>query len=374
MKLRKRIMKNMVLAALCSSLFIIGAGAGSSYAAQVPTPSKAPTETIDAATLSHKWNKTFPENTKVAHQKITFHNRYGITLVGDLYTPKDMKQGEKLAAIAVAGPYGAVKEQVSGRYAQELAARGFITLAFDPSFTGESAGEPRNTTSPDIKTEDFSAAVDYLSTRNNIDPEEIGILGICGWGGFALNDAAMDTRVKATVTSTMYDMSRVIANGYFDYEKDEATLKKERMEARKAISAQRTEDYRNGTYKMAGGVPTEVTADTPQFVKDYHDYYQEKRGYSPRSFGSTTGATLSSLLDFMNMPLLSRADEIESAVLMIHGEKAHPRYFSEDAFKKLKGNNKELLIIPGAVHTDLYYKMDVIPFDKIEAFYRQYLK
>ncbi|WP_294000648.1 alpha/beta hydrolase [uncultured Megasphaera sp.] len=374
MKLRKRIMKNMVLAALCSSLFIIGAGAGSSYAAQVPTPSKAPTETIDAATLSHKWDKTFPENTKVAHQKITFHNRYGITLVGDLYTPKDMKQGEKLAAIAVAGPYVAVKEQVSGRYAQELAARGFITLAFDPSFTGESAGEPRNTTSPDINTEDFSAAVDYLSTRNNIDPEEIGILGICGWGGFALNDAAMDTRVKATVTSTMYDMSRVIANGYFDYEKDEATLKKERMEARKAISAQRTEDYRNGTYKMAGGVPTEVTADTPQFVKDYHDYYQEKRGYSPRSFGSTTGATLSSLLDFMNMPLLSRADEIESAVLMIHGEKAHSRYFSEDAFKKLKGNNKELLIIPGAVHTDLYYKMDVIPFDKIEAFYRQYLK
>lgn len=374
MKLRKRIMKNMILAALCSSLFIIGAGAGSSYAAQVPTPSKAPTETIDAATLSHKWDKTFPENTKVAHQKITFHNRYGITLVGDLYTPKDMKQGEKLAAIAVAGPYGAVKEQVSGRYAQELAARGFITLAFDPSFTGESAGEPRNTTSPDINTEDFSAAVDYLSTRNNIDPEEIGILGICGWGGFALNDAAIDTRVKATVTSTMYDMSRVIANGYFDYEKDEATLKKERMEARKAISAQRTEDYRNGTYKMAGGVPTEVTADTPQFVKDYHDYYQEKRGYSPRSFGSTTGATLSSLLDFMNMPLLSRADEIESAVLMIHGEKAHSRYFSEDAFKKLKGNNKELLIIPGAVHTDLYYKMDVIPFDKIEAFYRQYLK
>lgn len=374
MKLRKRIMKNIVLAALCSSLFIIGAGAGSSYAAQVPTPSKAPTETIDAATLSHKWDKTFPENTKVAHQKITFHNRYGITLVGDLYTPKDMKQGEKLAAIAVAGPYGAVKEQVSGRYAQELAARGFITLAFDPSFTGESAGEPRNTTSPDINTEDFSAAVDYLSTRNNIDPEEIGILGICGWGGFALNDAAMDTRVKATVTSTMYDMSRVIANGYFDYEKDESTLKKERMEARKAISAQRTEDYRNGIYKMAGGVPTEVTADTPQFVKDYHDYYQEKRGYSPRSFGSTTGATLSSLLDFMNMPLLSRADEIESAVLMIHGEKAHSRYFSEDAFKKLKGNNKELLIIPGAVHTDLYYKMDVIPFDKIEAFYRQYLK
>ncbi len=340
-------------------------------------PSKAPAETIDAAKLSQNWDKTFPVNDKVAHKKVTFHNRYGITLVGDLYTPKVAKEAnaqDKMAAIAVAGPYGAVKEQVSGRYAQELAARGFVTLAFDPSFTGESAGEPRNTTSPDINTEDFSAAVDYLSTRDNIDPEKIGILGICGWGGFALNDAAMDARVKATVTSTMYDMSRVIANGYFDYNKDEATIKKERKEARKAISAQRTEDYRTGTYKMAGGVPTEVTADTPQFVKDYHDYYQEKRGYSPRSFGSTTGATLSSLLDFMNMPLLARADEIDSAVLMIHGEKAHSRYFSEDAFKKLKGDNKELLIVPGAVHTDLYYKMDVSPFDKIESFYHKYIK
>ncbi len=375
--MKKNLVKKVLLSALLGATFMVGTGAGVGYAAEAAGPSKAPAETIDAAKLSQNWDKTFPVNDKVAHKKVTFHNRYGITLVGDLYTPKVAKEAnaqDKMAAIAVAGPYGAVKEQVSGRYAQELAARGFVTLAFDPSFTGESAGEPRNTTSPDINTEDFSAAVDYLSTRDNIDPEKIGILGICGWGGFALNDAAMDARVKATVTSTMYDMSRVIANGYFDYNKDEATIKKERKEARKAISTQRTEDYRTGTYKMAGGVPTEVTADTPQFVKDYHDYYQEKRGYSPRSFGSTTGATLSSLLDFMNMPLLARADEIDSAVLMIHGEKAHSRYFSEDAFKKLKGDNKELLIVPGAVHTDLYYKMDVIPFDKIEAFYHKYLK
>ncbi len=375
--MKKNLVKKVLLSALLGATFMVGTGAGVGYAAEAAGPSKAPAETIDAAKLSQNWDKTFPVNDKVAHKKVTFHNRYGITLVGDLYMPKVAKEAnaqDKMAAIAVAGPYGAVKEQVSGRYAQELAARGFVTLAFDPSFTGESAGEPRNTTSPDINTEDFSAAVDYLSTRDNIDPEKIGILGICGWGGFALNDAAMDARVKATVTSTMYDMSRVIANGYFDYNKDEATIKKERKEARKAISTQRTEDYRTGTYKMAGGVPTEVTADTPQFVKDYHDYYQEKRGYSPRSFGSTTGATLSSLLDFMNMPLLARADEIDSAVLMIHGEKAHSRYFSEDAFKKLKGDNKELLIVPGAVHTDLYYKMDVIPFDKIEAFYHKYLK
>ncbi len=324
--------------------------------------------------LTQEWDKTFPKNAKVNHTKVVFHNRYGITLAADLYTPKNVKAGEKLPAIAVAGPYGAVKEQVSGRYAQEMAARGFLTMAFDPSYTGESGGTPRNVTSPDINTEDFSAAVDYLSNRADVDPDRIGLLGICGWGGFSLNAAAMDTRVKATVASTMYDMSRVIANGYFDYDKDEATIKKERMEARKAINAQRTADYKNGTNKMAGGVPTEVNANTPQFVKDYHDYYQTKLGYHPRSFGSTTGATLTSLPDFMNMPLRTYSDEIESAVLLIHGEKAHSRYFSEDAFKKLKGDNKELLIIPGAVHTDLYYKMDVIPFDKIENFYRTYLK
>ena len=324
--------------------------------------------------LTQEWDKTFPKNAKVNHTKVVFHNRYGITLAADLYTPKTVKAGEKLPAIAVAGPYGAVKEQVSGRYAQEMAARGFLTMAFDPSYTGESGGTPRNVTSPDINTEDFAAAVDYLSNRADVDPDRIGLLGICGWGGFSLNAAAMDTRVKATVASTMYDMSRVIANGYCDYDKDEAAIKKERMEARKAINAQRTADYKNGTNKMAGGVPTEVNADTPQFVKDYHDYYQTKLGYHPRSFGSTTGATLTSLPDFMNMPLRTYSDEIESAVLLIHGEKAHSRYFSEDAFKKLKGDNKELLIIPGAVHTDLYYKMDVIPFDKIENFYRTYLK
>lgn len=370
MKLRKRIMKNMVFAALCSSLFIIGAGAGSSYAAQAPAPSKAPAETIDAATLSNKWDKTFPENAKVAHQKITFHNRYGITLVGDLYTPKNMKQGEKLAAIAVAGPYGAVKEQVSGRYAQELAARGFITLAFDPSFTGESAGEPRNTTSPDINTEDFSAAVDYLSTRNNIAPEKIGILGICGWGGMALNAAAIDTRIKATVTSTMYDMTRVTANGYFDADDNPDA----RYALRQALNAQRTADYKAGTYQRAGGVVDPVPDDAPFFVKDYHDYYKTPRGYHPRSLNSTDGWNVTSPLSLLNAKLLAYANEIRSAVLVIHGDKAHSCYFSRDAFARLQGGNKELLLIPGAVHTDLYDRMDIIPFDRIEAFYRQYLK
>lgn len=368
---KKNLVKRILTILACSMIL---ASTGAVASAETSGSSVAAAETIDAAKLPDHWDKTFPENARVNHKKITFHNRYGITLVGDLYTPKTMKSTEKLPAIAVAGPYGAVKEQVSGRYAQEMAARGFITLAFDPSFTGESAGVPRNTTSPDINTEDFSAAVDYLSNQETVDPERIGLLGICGWGGFALNAAAMDTRVKATAASTMYDMSRVIANGYFDYEKDEATIKQERMAARKALNAQRTLDYKNGTYKMAGGVPTEVHADTPQFVRDYHDYYQEKLGYSPRSFGSTTGATLSSATAFMNMPLLTYIDEIESAVLVIHGEKAHSRYFSEDAFKKLKGDNKELMIIPGAVHTDLYYKMDVIPFDKLESFYKQYLK
>lgn len=369
---KSKLLKKMFMLMACGALMSVGSAAAAAQA--VNAPSKAPAETIKADKLSNAWDKTFAENKNVDHHKITFHNRYGITLVADMYTPKNMQKGAKLPAIAVAGPYGAVKEQVSGRYAQELAARGFLTIAFDPSFTGESAGEPRNTTSPDINTEDFSAAVDFLSVQDNVNPEQVGILGICGWGGFALNAAAMDTRIKATVTSTMYDMSRVIANGYFDYEKDAATLKKERMALRKQVNEQRTLDYKAGTYKMAGGVPTEVDAATPWFVKDYHDYYQEKLGYSPRSFGSTTGATLSSLTAFMNMPLLSYADEIESPVLMIHGEKAHSRYFSEDAFKKLQGKNKELLIIPGAVHTDLYYKMDVIPFDKIEAFYKQNLK
>lgn len=336
--------------------------------------SKAPAETIDASKLSNAWDKTFPEDARVSHKKVTFHNRYGITLVGDLYTPKDMKPGEKLDAIAVAGPYGAVKEQVSGRYAQELAARGFLTLAFDPSYTGESGGQPRNTTSPDIDTEDFLAAVDYLSNRPDVDPQKIGVLGICGWGGFAINAASMDPRIKATVTSTMYDMSRVIANGYFDYDKTPEQIKAERKALREMVSAQRTLDYKNGTYKMAGGVPETVTPDMPEFVRNYHDFYQTKRGYSPRSFGSTTGATLSSLPDFAGMPINIYADEIETPVLLIHGEKAHSRYFSEDVYKKMKGNNKELLIIPGAVHTDLYDHMDVIPFAKIAEFFKTNLK
>ena len=322
--------------------------------------------------LTEVWDKVFPQSNKVEHRKVTFINRYGITLAADMYIPKGTEG--KLPAIAVSGPFGAVKEQVSGLYAQTMAERGFLTIAFDPSFTGESSGEPRYVASPDINTEDFCAAVDFLSVCDLVDADRIGIMGICGWGGFAINAAAIDTRIKATVASTMYDMSRVIANGYFDYEKDASALKKERKALRKQVNEQRTIDYKTGTYKMAGGVPTEVDEKTPAFVKDYHDYYQEKLGYSPRSFGSTTGATLSSLTAFMNMPLLSYSDEIESAVLMIHGEKAHSRYFSEDAFKKLQGNNKELLIIPGAVHTDLYYKMDVIPFDKIEAFYMKYLK
>lgn len=364
--------KKYITIILMTALLGIAGAAGASDT--IGTDSIAPTETIDANSLSTAWDKTFPEDERVEHHKITFHNRYGITLVGDLYTPKSAKADEKMAAIAIAGPYGAVKEQVSGRYAQELAARGFITLAFDPSFTGESAGAPRNTTSPEINTEDFSAAIDYLATRDNIDENKLGVLGICGWGGFALNATALDTRIKATVTSTMYDMSRVISNGYFDYEKDEATLKHERLALKKSISEQRTADYQSGTYKMAGGVPKDVAADAPQFVRDYHNYYQEPLGYNPRSFGSTTGATLSSLPAFMNMPLLTRASEIDSAVLMIHGEKAHSRYFSEDAYKQLTTENKELLLIPGAVHTDLYYKMDRIPFDKIESFYRENLK
>lgn len=372
---RKKITGHILAALVLGTLFTFGTS-GNCYAAQAqPNPLVRPSGIVEQnLQLTQEWDKTFAKNEKADHKKVVFHNRYGITLAADLYTPKGRKAGNRLPAIAVAGPYGAVKEQVSGRYAQEMAARGFIALAFDPSFTGESGGTPRNVTSPDINTEDFSAAVDYLSNREDVNPERIGLLGICGWGGFSLNAAAMDTRVKATVASTMYDMSRVIANGYFDYGKDEATIKQERMLARKTINAQRTEDYRTGTTKMAGGVPVEVTADMPQFVKDYHDYYRTSLGYHPRSFGSTTGATLTSLPDFMNMPLRTYSDEIESAVLLIHGEKAHSRYFSEDAYKQLKGDNKELMIIPGASHTDLYYKMDVIPFDKIESFYRAYLK
>ena len=317
--------------------------------------------------LTQEWDKTFPQSDKVNHTKITFHNRYGITLAADLYIPKNTT--EKLPAIAISGPFGAVKEQASGLYAQTLAERGFLTIAFDPSYTGESSGEPRYVASPDINTEDFCAAVDYLSTRNDVDTERIGILGICGWGGIALNAAAIDTRIKATATVTMYDMGRVNAKGYFDTVDANA-----RYELRKQLNAQRTEDYRSGTYALAGGVVDPLPDDAPQFIKDYHAYYKTSRGFHKRSLNSNNGWNKTSSLSFINMPLLSYSDEIRSAVLMLHGEKAHSRYFSEDAFKKLKGSNKELQIIPDASHVDLYDNKVEIPFDKIEQFFREYLK
>lgn len=318
--------------------------------------------------LTQEWDKTFPQSPSVNHRKVTFHNRYGITLAGDLYTPKNAAQ--KLPAIAVCGPFGAVKEQSSGLYAQTMAKRGFLTLAFDPSFTGESGGMPRYVASPDINTEDFQAAVDFLSVQDNVDPEQIGIIGICGWGGMALNAAAIDTRIKATVTATMYDMTRVNAKGYFDAEDSEQA----RQEKRKALNAQRTLDYKNGTYARAGGVVDPLPEDAPFFVKDYYDYYKTKRGYHVRSLNSNDGWNVTSSLSFLNMPILQYSQEIRSAVLMIHGEKAHSCYFSKDAFQKLTGDNKELLIIPGAVHTDLYDRKDIIPFEKMESFFRQYLK
>ena len=316
--------------------------------------------------LTHEWDKVFPLSNKVNHRKVTFTNRYGITLAADMYVPKQAEG--KLPAIAVSGPFGAVKEQSSGLYAMTLAERGFLTIAFDPSYTGESGGEPRYVASPDINTEDFCAAVDFLSICEQVDADRIGILGICGWGGMALNAAAIDTRIKATVTATMYDMSRVNANGYFDAMDADA-----RYELRKQLNAQRTEDYRKGTYALAGGVVDPLPDDAPQFVKDYYGYYKTPRGYHKRSLNSN-GWNKTSSLSFMNMPILSYSDEIRSAVLMIHGEKAHSRYFSEDALKKLKGDNKELLIIPGANHVDLYDQLDVIPFDKITHFFQTYLK
>ena len=317
--------------------------------------------------LVQEWDKVFPQSDKVHHMKVTFRNRYGIILAADMYIPRNAEG--KLPAIAVSGPFGAVKEQASGLYAQALAERGFLTIAFDPSYTGESDGEPRYVASPDINTEDFCAAVDFLSIRDDVDAERIGILGICGWGGMALNAAAIDTRIKATVTVTMYDMSRVNANGYFDSMNADA-----RYELRKQLNAQRTEDARNGSYALAGGVVDQLPVDAPQFLKDYHSYYKTERGYHKRSLNSNNGWNKTSSLSFINMPILSYSDEIRSAVLMLHGEKAHSRYFSEDAFKKLKGGNKELLIIPDASHVDLYDNLNVIPFDRIERFFREYLK
>lgn len=316
---------------------------------------------------------SFPLRDTVRREKVRFHNRYGIELAGDLYLPKETEG--KLAALAVAGPFGAVKEQCAGLYAEELASRGFAALAFDPSFIGESGGEVRNVASPDINTEDFSAAVDFLSTRDFVDPEQVGILGICGWGGMALNAAAMDTRIKATVTSTMYDMTRVNAKGYFDA----ADSADARYEMKQALNAQRTADYKSGTYARAGGVVDPLPEDAPFFVKDYYDYYKTERGYTERSLNSNAGWNTTSTLSFLNMPILRYSNEIRSAVLVIHGEKAHSCYFSKDAFADMvKDNpdteNKELLLIPGAVHTDLYDRKDIIPFDRIEAFFRKYLK
>ncbi len=317
--------------------------------------------------MEKEWDKTFPQSDKVTHRKVTFHNRYGITLVADMYIPNDMK--EKRPAIAVCGPFGAVKEQASGLYAQTMAERGFLTLAFDPSFTGESGGEPRYVASPDINTEDFQAAVDFLSVQDDVDADKIGIIGICGWGGMALNAAAIDTRIKATVAATMYDMTRVNAKGYFDAEDSEQA----RYEKRRTLNAQRTLDYKNGTYARVGGVVDPLPADAPFFVKDYYDYYKTKRGYHARSLNSNDGWNITSTLSFLNMPILQYSDEIRSAVLLVHGEKAHSCYFSRDAFAKLTGENKELMLISDAVHTDLYDKTEIIPFDKMEVFFRKYL-
>lgn len=318
--------------------------------------------------LTQEWDKVFPKSDKVNHSKVTFRNRYGITIAADMYVPKNAIG--KLPAIAVSGPFGAVKEQSSGLYAQTMAERGFLTIAFDPSYTGESGGEPRYVASPDINTEDFCAAVDFLSIRDDVDPERIAIIGICGWGGMAINAAAIDTRIKATATITMYDMSRVNANGYFD-----SMDADKRYELRKQLNEQRTADAKNGTYALGGGVVDPLPDDAPWFVKDYHSYYKTDRGYHKRSLNSNGGWNTTSALSFINMPLLAYSDEIRSAVLVIHGEKAHSRYFSEDAFKKLTGDNKELLIIPGASHVDLYdNQAAVIPYDKIERFFIDNLK
>ncbi|MBR4690202.1 MAG: alpha/beta hydrolase [Bacteroidales bacterium] len=329
--------------------------------------------------LTQEWDKVFPQSKNVDHKKVTFRNRYGIELAADMYTPQNA-QG-KLAAIAVSGPFGAVKEQTSGLYAQHMAERGFITLAFDPSFTGESGGEPRRMASPDINTEDFLAAVDFLSVQENVDAERIGIIGVCGWGGMAINAAALDPRIKATVASTMYDMSKVNVEGYFESE----NTPEQRMEKRKAIATQRTEDFRTGSYKRAGGVIDPLPDDAPWFVKDYYDYYKTPRGYHKRSGNSNDGWNVTGCQSFLNQPLLCFAHEIATPVLLIHGEKAHSRYFSEYAFEKMTGKkcdgksmkdgNKEIMIIPDAVHTDLYDdKNNKIPYDKIEAFFKENLK
>ncbi|MDE6285722.1 MAG: alpha/beta hydrolase [Muribaculaceae bacterium] len=318
--------------------------------------------------LTQEWDKVFPKNENVEHSKVEFVNRYGITLVADMYRPRTAAD-VLLPAVAVSGPFGAVKEQSSGLYAQELAARGYVTIAFDPSFTGESGGMPRRVASPDINTEDFSAAVDFLSTLPGVDAGRIGILGVCGWGGIAIQAAINDPRIKATVASTMYDMTRVTANGYFDADNSA----EKRNAARAAMAAQRTEDYRRGAYKRAGGVVDPLPEDAPQFVKDYYDYYKTPRGYHERSGNSTDGWNATSALPFMNFKFYDYAGELESAVLIVHGDKAHSYYFGRDTFEKLRGDNKQLLTVKDATHCDLYDRMDKIPFDEIAAFYRRYL-
>lgn len=324
---------------------------------------------MEVLNLGQKWDKTFPQSDKVEHSKVTFVNRYGITLAADLYTPKNA--GGKLSAIAVCGPFGAVKEQASGLYAQIMAERGFLTIAFDPSFTGESGGSPRYMASPDINTEDFMAAVDFLSVQENVDPEKIGIIGICGWGGLALNAAALDTRIKATVASTMYDMTRVNAKGYFDAEDSEEA----RYNKKTALNAQRIEDFKRGSCALGGGVVDPLPEDAPYFVRDYYDYYKTARGYHPRSLNSNGGWNVTGCMSFMNQPILKYSNEIRSAVLIVHGDRAHSCYFSKDAYANMvRGSkyaqNKELLLIPGAVHTDLYDNLNIIPFDKFERFFR----
>ncbi len=322
---------------------------------------------METLNMTQEWDKVFPQSDKVDHTKVTFHNRYGITLAADLYAPKNA--GGRLPAIAVSGPFGAVKEQSSGLYAQKMAECGYLTIAFDPSFTGESGGQPRYVASPDINTEDFCAAVDFLSVQENVDPERIGIIGICGWGGMAVNAAAQDTRIKATAAMTMYDMTRVNANGYFDSENTADA----RYAKKQAMNAQRTKDYFSGSYALTGGVVDPLPEDAPQFVRDYYAYYKTPRDYHPRSLNSNGGWNVTSSLSFLNMPILQYASEIRSAVLLVHGEKAHSRYFSEGVYEKLTGENKGLLIIPGTNHTDLYDRMDVIPFDKLDAFFRDNL-
>lgn len=378
----KKSLKKFLISAMC--LGVIGMMNTEVEAAKIPADAKIESASViqkENLQLEKNWDKVFPKSDKVNHQKITFVNRYGITLAADMYTPKNFSG--KLPALAVCGAFGAVKEQISGLYAQQMAERGFLTIAFDPSFTGESGGFPRFVASPDINTEDFSAAVDFLSTNENVDAEKIGIIGICGWGGLALNTAAIDTRIKATVSMTMYDMSRVSANGYFDYEKDEETLKRERQKNREILNAQRTADYRDGKYKRAGGV-VEDASEFPQFVKDYYTYYKTERGYHKRSLNSNGGWNLTTALSFINFPQLTYISEIQDPVLIVHGSEAHSRYFSEDAFEKMTGvkrtgndtvvGNKELLIIPGANHIDLYDNLNAIPFDKIENFFKTNLK